>query len=108
MNAVVHRDYAITGSKVLLEVFADRVDLTSPGGLPNPVTVGSVRAGGRPRTRNELMANYMLSLGSMEGRGRGWPLMRWSMRRHNGTEPSMIQGDSDSFVRVRFPFEPAR
>ena len=31
VNGVVHRDYAITGSKVLLEVFSDRIDVTSPG-----------------------------------------------------------------------------
>ena len=35
VNAVAHRDYAITGSKVLLEVFSRHVDVTSPGGLPN-------------------------------------------------------------------------
>lgn len=31
VNAVVHRDCAITGSKVLLEVFEDRVEITGPG-----------------------------------------------------------------------------
>jgi len=60
VNAVVHRDYAITGSKILLEVFSDRVDVTSPGTLPNHMTEESVRAGGHPRSRNELMANFML------------------------------------------------
>ncbi len=102
VNAVVHRDYAIIGSKVLLEVFARDVDVTSPGGLPNHMSVDSVKAGGHPRSRNELMANYMLSLGFMEQRGRGWPVMQRSMREFNGTEPSITQGDSGSFVRVRF------
>ena len=105
VNAVVHRDYAVTGSKVLLEVFADRVDLTSPGGLPNRMSVESVRAGGHPRSRNELMASLMLDLGFMEKRGRGWPVMRRAMREHNGTEPSIVQGDSGSFVRVGFQIE---
>ena len=35
VNAVIHRDYAITGSQVLLEVFDDRIVVTSPGALPN-------------------------------------------------------------------------
>ena len=69
VNAVVHRDYSITGSKILLEVFSDRVNVTSPGALPNHMTVESVRAGAHPRTRNELMAYYMLTLGFMEQRG---------------------------------------
>ena len=42
VNAVVHRDYAITGSKVLFEVFPRRVDVTSPGTLPNHTRVESV------------------------------------------------------------------
>ena len=87
VNAVVHRDYAITGSKILVEVFDSQVHVTSPGGLPNHLTVESVRAGGHPRSRNELMANFMLVMGYMEQRGRGWPIMRRAMRDFNGTEP---------------------
>ena len=53
VNAVAHRDYAVIGSKIQLEVFADRVDITSPGALPNHLTIDAVRRGGRTRTRNE-------------------------------------------------------
>lgn len=102
VNAVVHRDYAITGSKILLEVFGRRVDITSPGGLPNHMSVESVMAGGRPRSRNESMAHYMVTMGLMEQRGRGWPIMRNAMIRFNGTEPEISQGNDGTFVRVRF------
>lgn len=102
VNAVVHRDYAITGSKIQLEVFARSVEVTSPGTLPNHMTAESVRAGGRARSRNESMANYLLALGFMERRGRGWPVMRRSMAEFNGTRPE-IEHDRDSgFVRLRF------
>ena len=102
VNAVVHRDYAITGSKVLLEVFARSVDVTSPGGLPNHMSVQSVRAGGHPRSRNESMANYMQVMGFMEQRGRDWPVMRKAMREFNGTEPDIVQDDRAKHVRVTF------
>ena len=102
VNAIVHRDYAITGSKVLLEVFARHVDVTSPGGLPNHISVQSVRAGGHPRSRNESMANYMQVMGFMEQRGRGWPVMRRAMREFNGTEPEIVQDDQAKHVRVTF------
>ena len=103
VNAVVHRDYAITGSKVLFEVFADRVDVSSPGSLPNHMSVESVRAGGVPRSRNELMANFMVVKGLMEQRGRGWPIMRRAMREFNGTEPEL---DHDALVRsVKVTFQ---
>jgi ATP-dependent DNA helicase RecG len=100
VNAVVHRDYAITGSKVLLEVFDDRVVVTSPGALPNSMTPESVRAGGHPRSRNEALANYMAAVGMMEQRGRGWPVIRRSMLDHNGTEPDLLEDRNARFVRV--------
>jgi ATP-dependent DNA helicase RecG len=100
VNAVAHRDYAITGSKILLEVFSDRLEVTSPGTLPNHMTPESVRAGGHPRSRNELMANYLLVMGKMEQRGRGWPVMRRRMRAFNGTEPGLVQDLDGRFVRV--------
>ena len=105
-NAVTHRDYAITGSKVLLEVFESRVDVTSPGTLPNHMTVERVRAGANPRSRNESMAHYMAAMGFMEQRGRGWLLMRSEMRAFNGTEPELMQDERNRFVRVTFHLGP--
>ena len=102
VNAVVHRDYAITGSKVLLEVFSRHADVTSPGTLPNHMSEDSVRAGAHPRSRNESLAHYMLTMGFMEQRGRGWPIMRREMRKFNGTEPEISQDDRNKYVRVTF------
>lgn len=108
VNAVVHRDYAITGSRVLLEVFGRHVDVTSPGTLPNHMSVESVRAGAHPRSRNESLANYMLAMGFMEQRGRGWPMMRRDMREFNGSEPEIAQDDRNRYVRVTFRLDPPR
>lgn len=106
VNAVAHRDYAITGSKIQLDVFASRVEVTSPGTLPNHMTADSVRAGGRARSRNESMANYLLALGFMERRGRGWPVMRQAMLDFNDTEPEIDHDRDSGFVRVRFHLQP--
>lgn len=106
VNAVIHRDYAITGSKVFLEVFADRVVVTSPGRLPNHMNVESVRSGGNPRSRNEMMANAMSAKGYMEGRGRGWLMMRREMREFNCTEPELSNDTINRFVRVVFRLSP--
>ena len=101
-NAVTHRDYAITGSQVLLEVFEHRVDVTSPGALPNHMTVERVRAGANPRSRNESMAHYMAAMGFMEQRGRGWLIMRSEMREFNQTEPELLQDERNGFVKGTF------
>lgn len=107
VNAVAHRDYGILGSRVLLEVFDSRIVVTSPGTLPNHMTPESVRAGGQPRSRNELIANFLMTRRLMESRGRGWPLMRRLMREHNGTEPELAEDRGGRFVRVSFSTRPA-
>ena len=102
VNAVVHRDYAITGSPVQFEVFRDHASVTSPGTLPNHMSVESVRAGSLPRSRNEAMAHAMVVAKLMERRGRGWPTMRRAMLEFNGTEPDLIADSRSGFVRVTF------
>lgn len=100
VNAVAHRDYAILGSSVLVEVFADRVDITSPGTLPNHMTEATVLAGAAPRARNQLIAHFLLVSRLMERRGRGFPIMRKEMRAFNGTEPALVSSEDGRFVRV--------
>lgn len=102
VNAVTHRDYAITGSMVFLEVFNNRVDVTSPGTLPNHMTVEQVRAGANPRARNDSMGHFMAALGFMEKRGRGWLIMRREMNTFNNTEPDLVNDQRNRFVRVTF------
>jgi ATP-dependent DNA helicase RecG len=42
VNAVAHRDYSIYGSKIRLHLFADRLELFSPGTIPNTMTIDSI------------------------------------------------------------------
>lgn len=103
VNAVCHRDYAIVGSKILVEVFDDRVVVTNPGTLPNHVTPAVVMAGGHPRARNGLMVNFMQTMRYMEGRGRGWPRIRRAMKAHNGLTPTLEEERGGRWVRVTLP-----
>jgi predicted HTH transcriptional regulator len=66
----------------------------------------SVRAGGHPRSRNELVANFLQTRRLMEQRGRGWPIMRRAMMDHNGTEPELLEDRSSPFVRVTLAIRP--
>ena len=87
VNAVVHRDYSIRGSRIRLSMFADRIEISSPGALPNGMTVESMAT--RQSTRNETLASVLgrMSVGSiagsrdrdyfMERRGDGIPII-WS------------------------------
>lgn len=100
VNAVAHRDYSILGSQVLVEIFDDRVVVTSPGALPNHKRPESVMAGGVPRSRNEAMANLLLDLGLMERRGSGFPRIIREMQQFNGTRPTLDNDREERWVRV--------
>jgi ATP-dependent DNA helicase RecG len=100
VNAVAHRDYSIIGTKILFEVFADRLVVTSPGTLPNQMTEAGVLAGAHPRSRNESVANFLLVARLMDGRGRGFPTIRREMEAFNGTAPELRNDRDNRFVRV--------
>ena len=57
VNAVVHRDYSKTGSKIRLFMFANRLELYSPGALANTLTVEDLPY--NQATRNELLARLL-------------------------------------------------
>jgi predicted HTH transcriptional regulator len=57
VNAVAHRDYAIHGSKIRLRMFADRLELYSPGALVNTMTVDSLPL--RQSARNEAITSLL-------------------------------------------------
>lgn len=43
VNAAMHRSYASYGDHIRVEVFPDRIEVTSPGTLPGPVTRDNIR-----------------------------------------------------------------
>ena len=69
VNAVVHRDYAIQSSRIRISMFADRLEINSPGSLPNNLTIDSMDV--RQSTRNEALASMLgrISVGDIQGSG---------------------------------------
>jgi ATP-dependent DNA helicase RecG len=60
VNAVVHRDYSKHSSKIRLFMFADRLEIYSPGSLANSLTVDNLPY--NQVTRNELLARLLSEL----------------------------------------------
>ncbi len=60
VNAVVHRDYSKSESKIRLFMFADRLELYSPGALPNDLTIEELSH--RQVTRNELLSHLLSNI----------------------------------------------
>ena len=55
VNAVVHRDYSMSRRRIRLSMFADRLEIDSPGELPNGMTVENMAAS--QATRNQVIAS---------------------------------------------------
>ncbi len=97
VNAVAHRDYSISGSKIRLFMFDDRLEIYSPGALPNTVTIDSMHL--RQATRNELITSLLAetpvatAIGDvgrgfyMEKRGDGVPIILDESERLSGKKP---------------------
>lgn len=100
VNAVAHRDYTIVVTDIELTIYADRLEVTSPGRLPNTVTVDKMRAGYRA-SRNELVKDVLRDYRYVEATGLGVPRkIVDGMRAHNGTEPDLIERDDRFIVRL--------
>ena len=99
-NALVHRDYGIAGTDVTLAIYADRLEIQSPGRLPNTVTVEGMKAGAR-YARNQTLVNVMRDYGYVDARGMGVRnRIVPGMRAHNGTEPDLIEEEHRFTVRL--------
>ncbi len=97
VNAVAHRDYAVHGSKIRLFLFANRLELYSPGPLPNSITVESIEL--RQSTRNELLTTLLAKCAwadptgevtrqfLMEKRGDGVPIIIQESQKLSGRRP---------------------
>lgn len=100
VNAVVHRDYLLTATDIELSIYADRLEVISPGRLPNGITVDGMRDGARA-ARNQLLKDVMRDYDYMEHMGMGVPrTIIAGMRAHNGTEPEFEEQNERLTVRV--------
>lgn len=92
VNAVAHRDYSIAGSKIRLFLFSDRLELYSPGGLPNTLTIETMPF--RVFTRNQLLVSFLSKMKSrrtgrafLESRGEGVRRILAASEAHSGRRP---------------------
>ncbi|MBI2191972.1 MAG: putative DNA binding domain-containing protein [Planctomycetes bacterium] len=100
VNALVHRDYSVAGSDITLAIYSDRVEIQSPGRLPNTVTLEGMKAGMR-YARNQTLVNVMRDYRYVDFRGMGVrEKIIPGMRAHNGTEPEFIPEESRFTVRL--------
>lgn len=102
VNAVAHRDYSMYGSRIRLHLFSDRLELSTPGGLPNTLTIDSMDA--NSITRNETLVNLLSRYfpadpvskrqNMIERRGEGVPTILNASERLSTRHPLYEQTDN--------------
>jgi predicted HTH transcriptional regulator len=92
VNAVAHRDYSLGGAKIRLFLFADRLEIYSPGALPNTLTLETIAY--RVFTRNQLLVSFLSRMRSqrtgrafLESRGEGVRRILDDSEKHSGRRP---------------------
>ena len=112
VNAVAHRDYSMSSRRIRLSMFKDRLEIDSPGPLPNGMTIDGMEAG--QATRNEVIASVFGRIpvadvaGSghrrylMERRGDGVSIIRKETEEATGVPPEYEMVDESSLV-LRIP-----
>ena len=110
-NAVAHRDYSMAGAKVRLRLFDDRLELYSPGMLPNTMTPESLAF--RQAARNEVLTSLLarcpinddLLSGHrqhmMDKRGEGVSIILGESERLSGKRPEYrLNDDSELMLTI--------
>ena len=98
-NAVAHRSYEAKGTAVRIEIRPDRVVVTSPGGLPEPVTVENIRE--QNAARNVDVIRTLRRFGLAEDAGRGVDVMQDEMAAHLLEPPEFADEGSSVTVTLR-------
>ncbi len=106
VNALAHRDYTISGP-IRLIVFADRLEVRTPGRLPNSVRTEQLGSGVHV-LRNPTLYNLLFKRGLGTDAGSGIPRVIHLLRQHNGSEPSFeLQGNEFVVTLTRPPADTA-
>ena len=112
VNAVAHRDYSMSSRRIRLSMFKDRLEIDSPGQLPNGMTIEGMEAS--QATRNEVIASVFGRIpvanvaGSahrrylMERRGDGVSIIRTETEEATGVPPEYEIIDESSLL-LRIP-----
>ena len=96
-NAVMHRDWFFDGANVFVELYSDRIEVVSPGGLPRGLSVGNL--GSRSIRRNALIADLLHRIGFIEKAGTGILRIQEETREQGCPDPEF---EANDFVTVTF------
>lgn len=99
-NAIVHRDYIIAGSQISFWMYDERIEIKSPGKLPNTVTIEKMKVGTRYH-RNPVLVQYFYDANIVEKMGQGIPnANKWL--KENGNPELEIKEEGDEVIVIMY------
>lgn len=118
VNAVAHRDYSIQSSKIRVHLFANRLEIFSPGAITNTMTLDSLPL--RQSARNELLTSLLarcpLNIDTytgdrnflMDKRGEGVPIILIESEKLSGRRPEYRLIDDSELMLTIYAANPER
>ena len=102
INAVAHRDYYLDGTQIQIDMFKDRLEISSPGGFYRGEKLGKTYnlSGIISKRRNELIANILVACNVMEAAGTGFDKIIEEYKDANEAHKPYIYSSSDHFTLV--------
>ena len=95
VNACIHRNYAIAGSRIRVFLFQDRLEIRSPGRLPNTVTIEKMKSG-VSYAANPVLLKFMENLRYIDKLGRGVPMVYQTAIKNN--KELLLEETGEEFV----------
>lgn len=102
INAVAHRDYFLDGTQIQVDMFKDRLEISSPGSFYRGEKIGKTYdlSGIISKRRNELIASVLVSCNVMEAAGTGFDKIIEEYKGEDETHRPYIYSLSDHFTLV--------
>ena len=101
-EALIHRDYTNQGRDIKVGIYDDIVNIVSPEGLPNNITLEDIYSG-RSETRNKILANLFKELELIERWGTGINRIK-KLCINKGLKEPLFREKND-FIDIEFPRE---
>jgi ATP-dependent DNA helicase RecG len=98
-NAVMHRDWFIDGANVFVEIYTDRIEVISPGGLPKGMKLSDL--GRKSIRRNPLIADLLHRIDFIEKAGTG--IKRIRDEAHDQGCPEPVFEENGFFTAIFYP-----
>jgi ATP-dependent DNA helicase RecG len=102
VNAISHKDYTVS-APIRIIIFEDRLEIRTPGKLPNSVTIDSMKIGGSHILRNPTIYNLLYKMGMVTDLGSGVRRIITLVRTHSKKEVLLQETDTEFILTIPRP-----